>query len=485
MVILALLLMAQFPGQERAPVTIEARAGNAEAKVGELFEVTVGMEIPVGWYIYPAGKSEAGKPTSFTFEGADVAGPVRQPAPKFKPAKDPLPAYEYHEGRVAFVIPLRLRGTFAPGPIEVKGKAVYQICSDVCIDRKKDFSFVITLLPGGAEVAAPTAADLEFAQRGFLGLLLLGMLGGLVSLIMPCTYPLIPITLTYFVKQAAGSRAHGLALSSVYAAGIIVTFTGLGFLMTLLLGSGGATIFAANPWVNVVVGLLFLWFTGSLFGWYEIQLPFGLGASLAGGRRKGMGGAFILGLLFAIVTFTCTIPIAATILSVAAGQHKFAALLAMLFYSITMALPFFLMGLFPGLIREVPKSGGWLTTVKISMGFVELGLALFYFSKADQVTETNILTRHVMLAIWVGVSLAVALYLLRFFRARPTAMRLGGAALFLAFGGVMAYGFTGNPLGRLEIIVPPEAIHGTTLPAGLAEAKRQGKPLFAEFTGLT
>jgi len=333
----------------------------------------------------------------------------------------------------------------------------------------------------------PAAAGGSSAPYGFLALIGLGMLGGLVSLVMPCTYPLIPITLTYFVKQAAGSRSHGLVLSTLYSLGIILTFTGLGFLMSLLLGAGGARTFAANPWVNITVGSLFLWFAGSLFSWYEIQLPFGLGAKLAGGgQRKGAGGAFILGLLFAVVTFTCTIPIAGTILSVAAGgQQQFAALMAMLAYSVTMAVPFFLMGLFPGMIKEVPKAGGWLTTVKVSMGFVEVALACFYYSKADQSWDWGVLNRWIILGVYLLTCLVVGLYLLNFFRSRPTALRVVFAALFFALAGFSAYGLTGKSLGLAETIIPPPPIHGTTMAKALEEAKKQGKPLFIEFTGVT
>jgi thiol:disulfide interchange protein DsbD len=318
-----------------------------------------------------------------------------------------------------------------------------------------------------------------------VGLILLGVLGGLISLVMPCTYPLVPITITYFVKQAAGSRAHGLWLSTVYSLGIVLSFTGIGFLLSILLGAGGARTFAANPWVNIVVGGLFLWFTGSLFGWYEIQLPFGLGTKLAGGPRKGSGGAFILGLLFSVVTFTCTIPIAATILSIAAGQHRLAALLAMIVYSVTMAVPFFLMGLFPGMVKEVPKTGGWLGTVKVTMAWVELALAVFYFSKADQSWGFGVLTRPVMVAAWMGVSLVAAVYLLGMFRSKPTAVRSIFAAAFLAFGGYMALGFGARSLGFLEILVPPPTVHNTTLPEALAAAREKGRPLFVEFTGVT
>lgn len=461
---------------------LSIRPDKQTVRVGEVFRVSFEIEVPRGWYIYPTYATTTGTPTKFLFEGAEVAGPVQEPKAKTKPAEAGLEAYDYHEGTLTFTVPLYLRPGPAPGPFEVKGLVDYQICSAVCIPAQTRFSFPVTVAEG--EVAPPSSVQ-DFHRRGILGLILLGMTGGLISLVMPCTYPLIPITLTYFLKQAAGSRSHGMVLSGAYSLGIILSFTGLGFLLTVLLGAGGAREFAANPWVNVGVGVLFLWFTGSLFGWYEIRLPFGLESRLAGTPRQGVGGAFILGLLFSIVTFTCTIPIAATILTLAAQGHRLSALVAMLSYSATMALPFFVMGIFPGLLKEVPKSGGWLGTVKTSMAFVELGLAVFYLSKADQSWEIGVLNRWVVLGLYTAVGVGVALYLLRFFRGRPGLLRLVSAGIFLALGAAMAYGFTGKRLGLLETIVPPPPIHGTTLPAGLAEARRLGKPLFVEFTGVT
>ena len=480
----ALLLSQAIPGAQDKPTVkiTAARPEKAEVKVGQILKVAFDLEIPETWHIYPARTPLLGKPTAFTLEGGEIVGAIEEPEPELH--KEKTFEYDFHEGRITLTVPLRLKPGAKPGPLEVKGKINYQICDpNQCIDNSTAFSFKLTVLEGVVETLP--LAETEFEKRGLLGLIFLGMLGGLISLVMPCTYPLIPITLTYFVKQAAGSRAHGMVLSTVYSLGIILTFTGLGFLLTILLGAGGARMFAANPWVNIVIAGLFLWFTGSLFGWYEIKLPFGLDSKLTGGQRKGMGGAFILGLLFAVVTFTCTIPIAATILSLATGQHRFAALLAMFFYSVTMALPFFMMGFFPGMIKEIPKGGGWLKTIKVSMAFVELGLALFYFSKADQTWEIGVLVRPVMLAVWVGISAAVALFLLRYFRAWPSMIRGAFAAMFLTFGGYMAFGFAAKPLGILEIIVPPPPIHGTTLPDAKVEARKQNKPLFAEFTGVT
>jgi thiol:disulfide interchange protein len=481
----ALLALQQIPGVGKDPaVEVRgARPDRAEVRVGETFKVAFDLEIPAGYHVYPAGRSRfKKKPTVFLADAFEVAGGPEEPPPKHH--KDEFDEYEYHEGRVTIVVPVRLKPGPAPGPLEVSGKADSEMCNaEQCITGSAPFSFKVTVLEGAVQPAP--AADPEYESRGLVGLILLGVLGGLISLVMPCTYPLVPITITYFVKQAAGSRAHGLWLSTVYSLGIVLSFTGIGFLLSILLGAGGARTFAANPWVNIVVGGLFLWFTGSLFGWYEIQLPFGLGTKLAGGPRKGSGGAFILGLLFSVVTFTCTIPIAATILSIAAGQHRLAALLAMIVYSVTMAVPFFLMGLFPGMVKEVPKTGGWLGTVKVTMAWVELALAVFYFSKADQSWGFGVLTRPVMVAAWMGVSLVAAVYLLGMFRSKPTAVRSIFAAAFLVFGGYMALGFGARSLGFLEILVPPPTVHNTTLPEALAAAREKGRPLFVEFTGVT
>lgn len=475
----------EIPGAASRPeIRIRSlRREPAEVRVGEVFRLTFDLEVPAGFRVYPAAKSRYPKrPMTFHFEGGETAGRIEEPPPRHH--KDEFDEYDYHEGIVTVTVPVRLRPGPSPGPLRVDGRIEYEMCGqDVCLPGKALFSVDVTVLPGAVE-PSPIAAEGE-GIPGVWAMILLGMLGGLVSLAMPCTYPIVPITVTYFIKQAAGSRAKGLQLSGIYSLGIVLSFTGIGFLMTMLLGAGGPTIFAANPWVNVGVSILFFWFAGSLFGLYEIRIPFGLGGRLLGGAASGAGGAFVLGLLFSVVTFTCTIPIAATILAMAAGQYRLAALVAMLAYSVTMALPFFLMGWFPGLVREVPKGGGWLNTIKVTMGFVEVGLALYYLSKADQVKQVNLLGRGVMVWVWVALSALIVLYLLDFFRSRPRWLRVLASALFAAFGGYMATGFSGKSMGRLDILLPPPPIHGTTLQAALEEAARLKRPLFAEFTGLT
>lgn len=507
---------------------LSAKPSKTEVKVGETFTLAVEVAIPKNWHIYPAAATTTGTPTAFEFPGFELAGKIVEPKPKVEPGKGRVEAYEYHEGTVAFQVPVRLKDGATPGPLVAKGKVTYQLCDPkICLPPSEaGVEFPVTVQEG--KVAAPAtknaatqAATQELEKSGLGGFFLLAIGGGLLSLIMPCVYPLIPITITYFIKQGAGSRAKSLLLSGAYAAGIIVVFTIVGFLFSIFLGAAGARLFAADWRVNVGVAALFFWFAFSLFGLYEITLPSALTGSLTGKQRSGVGGAFILGGLFSVVTFTCTIPIAATILAVAsssAGEQRFVGLLAMLVYSATMAVPFFLLGLFPSLLTGVRKgSGDWLHTVKVTAGFAELALALFYLAKADQVSGWGVLTRPVMISVWVAVLVLMAFYLLRVFQLKgdeidpeppadggPPARRQVGvfrmllALFFLVNGVYVASGFSGRTLGVWDIVLPvnvegpatagngaAKEKHFDSLAEAEAEAKRTGKPVFVEFTGVT
>jgi thiol:disulfide interchange protein DsbD len=519
---------AAAPGAEPDLKVLSVRPSKAEVKVGETFNLAVEVAIPKNWHIYPTVPTTTGVPTTFEFPGLEIAGKIEEPKATIEPAKGRVEAYEFHEGMVTFKVPLRLKDGAKPGSLEVKGKLSYQLCDPkVCLPpTEAPLSFPLTVQEGkvagdSTPNAATQAATQELEKSGLSGFFLLAIGGGLLSLVMPCVYPLIPITITYFVKQGAGSRAKSLFLSGAYAIGIIVVFTAVGFLFSIFMGAAGARNFASNALVNIGVALLFFWFTFSLFGLYEITLPSWLTGSLTGKQRSGVGGAFILGGLFSVVTFTCTIPIAATILAVAsssAGEQRFIGLLAMLVYSVTMAVPFFILGLFPALLTGVRKgSGDWLHTVKVTAGFAELALALFYLAKADQVSGWGVLTRPVMISVWVAVLFLMAFYLLRVFQLKgdeadpepategaPPARRQVGVprmliALFLVVNAVfVGSGFSGRTLGVWDIVLPVNLEpatngagtaqlekHYDNLPEAAAEAKRTGKPVFVEFTGVT
>jgi thiol:disulfide interchange protein DsbD len=526
---LKLLAGAKGDGSGSAELRILG-AKPSELNADGTFVLAVEVEIPKNWHIYPTYPTTTGTPTAFEFQALERAGKIEEPKAKVMPAQGETKAYDYHEGTVTFHVPLRTPKGAAPSGFEYVGRMTYQLCNESLCLRPAEAPIRFSLNglggkapPANSQNAATQAATKELEKEGLLGFFLLATGGGLLSLVMPCVYPLIPITITYFVKQGAGSRGKSLVLAGAYAIGIILVFTAVGFLFSLFLGAAGARQFAANPYVNIGVGLLFLWFTFSLFGLYEISLPSWLTGSLTGKQRSGVGGAFILGGLFSVVTFTCTIPIAATILAVAAssaGEQRFIGLLAMLVYSTTMAIPFFILGLFPGLLTGVRKgSGDWLHTVKVTAGFAELALALFYFAKADQVMGWGVLSRPVMTSVWVAVLASMAFYLLRLFQLKgdesdpetpleggPPVRRQVGVprlliALFLLVNAVfVGSGFSGRTLGVWDIVLPVNTDSGAAAGGGSgvarqraidnladaeAEAKRTGRPVFAEFTGVT
>jgi len=509
------------PPAESHTRVVSVTAEPAKVKVGETFHLVFTLEIEKSWYIY--GVKDKDNATRWKFDAgvpAEVAGTAEEPKTKHgkvslgkdDDGKEEFLEYDYHEGKPAFRVPVRLTAGAKPGSLRLAGVMSGQECSNVCMLFDVPFRAEVTVVEGGVAAPPPTPPAAPTTQEtpkpsGMGAILAWAIVGGLVSLVMPCVYPLLPITLTYFLKQGGESRAKSVAMSTAYALGIIIVFTGVGFLFSVILGADGPRIFAANPWVNIAVALLFFWFAFSLFGLYEINLPSWLTGAVTGQQRSGIAGAFILGSLFSVVTFTCTIPFAANILTVAASagaENKFAGLIGMIVYSVTMALPFFVLGIFPSLIKEVPKSGGWLHTVKVTAGFGELALALLYLAKADQVTDTGVLTRTVMIAVWVAVLAFMALYLLGVFRMKedgppgPVGLpRALVALLFIVIAVYMGSGFSGRSLGEFDVLLPVN-MEGTASKDGGAKhntvgnyddalriAKEEGKPIFLEFTGVT
>lgn len=507
------------PGAQDGMVPVSILFDRTHARPGEKIMMAVFFEIPEGLHIYPDYPQEFTNPTVITpaeHEWLTFGEPVWPEA--YQATGGNFEGIYFHEGLVYVGIPVTVAEDARPGEIEVSIGIFYQGCTNsVCYNAQeptvRDTLRIDTEAsdPANPEVFATiaeytsqeppppvkqTAADIarqDYESRGFLGLLALGVIGGLISLLMPCVWPLIPVTLMYFVKQGADSRARAFSLSGTYALGIVLSFTGIGFLFTVLLGADGARAFAADPWVNIAVGAIFALFAVSMFGVFEIRLPSSVANALgAGQQRKGLGGAFLLGILFSVVTFTCTIPISATILALATSADLRApAVVAMFVYSATMAAPFLLFGLLPKWLKKIPRSGGWMNTVKLSVAFVEVGLALYYFSKSDAVWELGVLSRPVMFVAWIVVLFATALYLFGAFRGlwagRVGLARVATGVLFLAASTFMYHGMNGGYIGIFGALVPPYIDPNThqVLDDALAEAKKENKLVFVEFTGVT
>lgn len=318
--------------------------------------------------------------------------------------------------------------------------------------------------------------------------------GGLLSLLTPCVFPMIPVTISYFVKRQ-GSRAFLSAGS--YAFGIISTFAVIGVGTALVFGATGLSGFASNPWFNLALGVLFVVLALSLFGLFEIQLPPALTNRLSKNTRKeGLAGPFFMGATFSLTSFTCTAPIVASLLAEAAKGSALRPAAGMAAYGTAFAIPFFLLALFPGAMAKVPKAGNWLNSVKPTLGFIELAAALKFFSNADLAFGTNLIGRPLFFALWAVIFGGLALYLLGVPK-RIKSVGNGSRALGVATVALSAFlvmGVGGKNLGELESFAPvfptavAEKVEGrivaSTYKEALELAKKNNRPVFIDFTGV-
>jgi thiol:disulfide interchange protein DsbD len=343
---------------------------------------------------------------------------------------------------------------------------------------------------------------------------------GALSLLTPCVFPMVPITVSYFLRHANTSRSRAFAAVAVFGLGIVVTFTALGVTVAALVGAAGLMRFAANAWVNLAIAAIFLALALNLLGFYQLSVSTRLLGSIdsvtRSGRMSDTGSALLMGILFTLTSFTCTAPFIGTLL-VAASQGEWQRpIVGMLVYAMVFALPFVVLATVPRWISQLPRSGAWLSRIKVVMGFVELAAVAKFISNADLVWHWDIFTHDVVLAIWVALTLVVTFYLLGAFRLphEPPVERVGQHGLprmtagrgipalgFLALGMWLATGLTGGTLGTLESFLPPvggqpPAVSGANvpaelqwrlndLPAALALAQKEHRRVFIDFTGYT
>lgn len=460
----ALLPMEVTLGEFGAEVSVTAR-GAEDIDPGEPFELTVIAEIERGWHIYGMKLNpEKGIPTEIKITDSgpfEIRGPVTEPPPhsRFDPiiakVEEGIPLLE-HAGDVTFKLPLLAPEGMATGEHAVDVEMTYQVCDARVCMPPETVTFSLPVVVGGKrsvtdQQTSPTLSDVstissgsvsieasldrqqlhagdeviltikgevledgeripairkDFAASGFWGVIVASVLAAFVALLTPCVYPMIPITISVFTKQAHEKRSVVFALTGLFGFGVIASFTALGFLLSAILGEGGANFMATNGWVNLAIGVLFIVFAFSLFGYFDIQLPAWLRNQAGGGGSSGGAASVLLmGLVFSITTFTCVGPIVASLLALAAGAGKGYAAIGMLTFSATIALPFMVLGLFPKALTGLPRSGGWLSTVKVILGFVELLAAWKFFSAvAVYFHLEEVVTREVIFAIW-GVTL--------------------------------------------------------------------------------
>jgi thiol:disulfide interchange protein DsbD len=565
-----------------------AKPAMATVKAGGTVEVKVTADVVDGWHIYSTTPMAEGPvPTEIVFSAnapLTAVGKVRQPKPIVKYDENFGVDTEYYDKDVTFTVTAKVKPTAKPGRRQVMVEVTFMACNDrMCLPPKTvELPFDITIeaddaarsenatiddattpdgagsedgVDGDADAATATAgdgdardgdagdgdagdgeeeslgygdaADVEKAkEEGLWAYIGLAMSVGALALLTPCVFPMIPITVSFFTKREAATRFQSVRDALIYSFGIIFTFTGLGIVLALLFGASGINQFAANPWMNILIALVFIVFALNLFGLFEIVVPSGILTKLtvASGSGQGITSLLLMGLTFTLTSFTCTVPFVGTVMVAAAEGEIWWSIVGMLAFSSVFALPFFLLALFPSWLKSMPKSGGWLNSVKVVMGFLEFAAAMKFLSNVDLIWGMGILSRDLFLSFWVGIGVLITVYLLGKFLLphdspieRIGVFRMIWATFFL---GITVYLFTGlndKPLGELDAFLPPmnyaatiqaasqgdvamtgggETVGGETggasheeerwfsdYNAALAVAKAENRPLFLDFTG--
>jgi len=316
-----------------------------------------------------------------------------------------------------------------------------------------------------ATVKATTAKPASEKPKTLWEVFIAGFLGGLLAITMPCIYPLLPLTVSFFTKKS-GSRAKGITQSFIYGLSIIIIYVALGMIISIIFGSGALNQLATNGIFNIFFFLLLIVFGISFLGAFEITLPSSLANKLdANSEKGGLAGIFFMAATLVVVSFSCTGPIIGTLLVDAASKgDRLGPAVGMLGFSLALALPFTIFALFPSALKSLPKSGGWLNSVKVVLGFLELGFSLKFLSNVDLAYHWNWFDREIFLSLWIALALLMGLYLIGKikFSHDDELPHLSVPCTFIAivvfaFTFYMIPGLWGAPLKALSGFLPPPA----------------------------
>jgi thiol:disulfide interchange protein len=554
-----------------------------ELQVGEKATLVIEAEIPMGWYIYSNDFDKNLGPLltefipakSTDFEIAEILKAIN-PKKKYEEVWEGDVTYFLGKGR--FEQPITIKATSGT----IKGNLEYQMCSDLtgqCINYEQDIEisftakeasrpdlnsspaspeegvkpqlsqetdklsadssgtenieevspFSVITNPTSGEAEQLTAALPDFSAEGesesLWGFMVLAFLAGLAALITPCVFPMIPMTVSFFTGRSK-SRAKGIRQAFIYGFSIIAIYTVAGTAVAAIQGPEFANWLATHWIPNVFFFLIFIFFALAFLGMFELTLPSSFVNKIdAKAEKGGLGGVFFMAFTLVLVSFSCTGPIVGSILISSAGGELIKPVLGMFAFGLAFAIPFTLFAIFPGWMQRLPKSGGWLNTVKVVLGFLELALAFKFLSIADLVYHWGILDRDIFLAIWIVIFSALGLYLLGKIKLPHDSKleyisvpRLLLALLTFTFVVHMIPGLWGAPLKLLSGYLPPITTQQFKLTGGvgseesfstsgevikyadrlkiphgipgyfdyeqaLEAAKREGKPLLIDFTG--
>jgi len=525
-----LFLSLPLSAQVISPPKWDIQLDQKDPKVGEEVTLVLKATIPTTWYIYSNEFDPDLGPllTEINLEeaeGISLEGGLEAIGSKKKFDEIWEGDITYFEKEGEFHQKLLITEENAI----IKGTLEYQMCSDVtnqCLNYQEDFTIKLGSPVSSKALDAPVVEKitLEQPEESLIGFMFIAFLAGLAALLTPCVFPMIPMTVTFFTGRGK-TKMEGYRNAFIYGFSIIAIYTIAGTVLAAVQGPEFAN-WLSTHWVpNVFFFAVFIFFALAFLGLFEITLPAGLVNKMdAKADKGGMLGIFFMAFTLVLVSFSCTGPIVGSILISSAGGALIKPILGMLAFSMAFALPFTLFAIFPGWLSSLPKSGGWLNSVKVVLGFLELALAFKFLSIADQVYHWGILDRDIYLAIWIVIFTMMGLYLLGKIRLpHDSPMEyLGVPRLMLAIATFvlviyMIPGMWGAPLKGLSGYLPPLSSHDFDLtkisrqttdneldeapkyadflhfPHGiqgyfdydqaLRAAKRQNKPLFIDFTG--
>ena len=340
----------------------------------------------------------------------------------------------------------------------------YNACDDKMCTAPEYFEYITSSTD--SPIASSPDSD---SPKSIWWVFVMGLLGGLLAIFTPCVWPIIPMTVSFFIKR--GGAAKGTTNASVvrdailYGMSIVIIYVGLGLLVTLIFGASALNALSTNAVVNIIFFLILVLFAASFFGAFEITLPSSWSTALNSKSSNTTGFLSILLMAFTlvVVSFSCTGPIIGTVLVEAAGKSLLAPAMGMLGFAVALALPFSLFAMFPSVLKKLPKSGGWMNTFKVTLAFLELALALKFLSVADLAYGWHILDREVFVSLWIVIFSLLGCYLLGLIsfphddddQRKTSVPRLFLAIISLAFAMYMVPGLWGAPLRAISAFAPP------------------------------
>ncbi len=549
------------PGSKRKPVSLRAELSPADAQAGDVVTLAVTLKIEPGWHTYSTTMEEdnAGVPTSFKIQhlqGLDILDkrfrPSKEPKPKVIDAGTEKWHQEIYEDEVTWTRRFHVQPDAAAN-FGLIGRIVYQVCDENSCLKEKMVPFAVGMLPASevqkyrvpATVAAnddagdffrdqqdepavskPEVVDADEeivaaeqeapGAQGLIPFIIAAVTAGFLALLTPCVFPMIPITVSFFLKQSEKEHHKPVRMATIYCLGIVFAFTCIGLIVAVFFGATAVNGLANNAWLNVGIAAVLVFFAANMLGMFEIRLPSGLLTWTSGKEGSGgVMGTLFMSFTFTLVSFTCTFAFLGGLLVLAAKGSYYWPIIGMLAFSTAFASPFFFLALFPSLLKKMPKSGGWMNRVKVTMGFIELGAALKFLSVADLTWNPQpvLFDYALVMSGWLIVSIVTGLYLMNFFRlphdspadhiAVPQLML---ALVFLGLGGYLAVGMFSakEPQGALwqqiaafappriegaEGDIGPYTQHGDLRFAldyeqAIEYARENDKPLLFDFTGV-